>query len=70
MLTRFSAAAAMVLALLAVAPAEAQLRPREGDLKVGDPAPDFKLQDVEGLRTVSLSDLKGKPVALIFGSCT
>lgn len=70
MLIRFSAAAAVLLAILASAPAEAQLRPREGDLKVGDVAPDFKLQDVEGLRAVTLADLKGKPVALIFGSCT
>jgi cytochrome oxidase Cu insertion factor (SCO1/SenC/PrrC family) len=43
---------------------------RDGDLKVGDAAPDFTVQDVEGKKTVKLSDLKGKPVVLIFGSCT
>jgi cytochrome oxidase Cu insertion factor (SCO1/SenC/PrrC family) len=45
-------------------------RRREGDLKVGDLAPDFTVQDLEGKRTVKLSELKGKPVTLIFGSCT
>lgn len=46
------------------------LRPRDGDLKVGDPAPDFTVSDLEGKNTVTLSSLKGKPVTLIFGSCT
>jgi len=45
-------------------------RPRQGDLRVGDAAPDFTLKDVQGKKTVKLSDLKGKPVVLIFGSCT
>lgn len=45
-------------------------RPRQGDLKAGDAAPDFTLKDVQGKREVKLSDLKGKPVVLIFGSCT
>ncbi len=45
-------------------------RPREGNLKVGDPAPDFTLSDGQGKITVKLSALKGKPVALFFGSCT
>lgn len=45
-------------------------RPREGDLKVGAAAPDFTVKDVEGKKTVKLSELKGKPVVLIFGSCT
>ena len=44
--------------------------PREGDLKVGSAAPDFTVKDVKAERTVKLSDLKGKPVVLIFGSCT
>lgn len=47
-----------------------QPRPREGDLKVGATAPDFTVKDVEGKKTVKLSELKGKPVVLIFGSCT
>lgn len=45
-------------------------RRREGDLKVGDPAPDFTVQDLQGQQSVKLSALRGKPVALIFGSCT
>ncbi len=45
-------------------------RPRAGDLKEGNPAPDFVVRDVDGKKTVKLSELKGKPVVLIFGSCT
>jgi cytochrome oxidase Cu insertion factor (SCO1/SenC/PrrC family) len=43
---------------------------KDGDLKVGDAAPDFAVQDVTGKKTVKLSELRGKPVVLIFGSCT
>lgn len=43
---------------------------REGALKAGDLATDFTLMDVEGKKSVKLSELKGKPVVLIFGSCT
>lgn len=49
--------------------ASAQLR-RDGNLQVGDAAPDFTVQDVEGKQTVQLGKLKGKPVVLLFGSCT
>jgi cytochrome oxidase Cu insertion factor (SCO1/SenC/PrrC family) len=45
-------------------------RPRPGVLKVGDAAPDFAVKDVQGKKAVQLSELKGKPVVLIFGSCT
>lgn len=45
-------------------------RPQQGDLKVGQPAPAFTLKTLDGTRDVSLADLKGKPVVLIFGSCT
>jgi cytochrome oxidase Cu insertion factor (SCO1/SenC/PrrC family) len=45
-------------------------RRREGNLKVGDLAPDFAVQDLQGQTTVRLSELRGKPVVLIFGSCT
>jgi len=41
-----------------------------GELKVGDAAPDFTIKDVEGKQSVSLSALQGKPVVLLFGSCT
>src|SRR4051812_9968832 len=43
---------------------------RKASLRVGEPAPDFVLEDVSGKSTVRLSKLKGKPVVLIFGSCT
>ncbi len=43
---------------------------KDGDLKVGDAAPDFAVQDMAGKKTVKLSELRGKPVVLIFGSCT
>jgi len=40
-------------------------------LKVGAPAPDFKLKTVDGKREVQLSSFKGKrPVVLVFGSYT
>ena len=45
-------------------------KPMQGKLKVGDDAPDFAIKDVEGKETTKLSDLKGKPVVLVFGSCT
>ncbi len=39
--------------------------------RVGDPAPDFELLDVDGTNKVKLSDFRGEmPVALIFGSFT
>ena len=56
---------AMTAALWAEPP-----RPREGDLKVGNAAPDFTVKDADDKTTVKLSELKGKPVVLIFGSCT
>jgi thiol-disulfide isomerase/thioredoxin len=43
---------------------------RRGTLVVGDPAPDFTLADPTGAGAMSLSALRGKPVVLIFGSCT
>jgi cytochrome oxidase Cu insertion factor (SCO1/SenC/PrrC family) len=61
------AAAGVLLAGLAWAQ---QPRPRDGDLKVGAAAPDFTVKDADGKNTVKLSELKGKPVVLIFGSCT
>ncbi|HEX5272058.1 MAG TPA: deiodinase-like protein [Gemmataceae bacterium] len=42
----------------------------EGPPPVGSPAPDFVLTGVDGGQTVRLSDLRGKPVVLFFGSCT
>ena len=43
----------------------------EGDLKVGDEAPDFELLTADGSGVIRLSSLRGKSdVALIFGSYT
>lgn len=41
---------------------------REGP-RIGDPAPDFELADLDG-NCVTLSDLRGRPVVLEFGSYT
>lgn len=57
-------------ALVAAANAAAAQQRRDGDLKVGDPAPDFVVSDVDGKNVVRLSDLRGRPVVLLFGSCT
>ena len=45
-------------------------RPRQGHLNVGDAALDFAVEDMQGKGVVRLSELRGKPVVLIFGSCT
>jgi thiol-disulfide isomerase/thioredoxin len=42
----------------------------QGSLNNGDAAPDFSLRAVDGKSEVTLSQLRGKPVVLIFGSCT
>jgi hypothetical protein len=70
----------LMIALLAAGDAaSAQQRPKRqrGDLRmpdtlrVGDPAPDFKLKTKDGSREITLSIFKGKrPVVLIFGSYT
>jgi hypothetical protein len=43
--------------------------PFEGP-KVGQKAPDFRLKTHDGAREIGLSDLRGKPVVLVFGSFT
>ncbi len=44
---------------------------REGNLKVGDRAPDVSLLALDGTTPVSLKDaVGGKPLVLIFGSFT
>ncbi len=50
---------------------EAMERRDERAPKVGDEAPDFELPVLDGKgATVRLSELRGRPVALIFGSYT
>ena len=47
------------------------MRARSGSLRVGDPAPDFRLPLLDGSGWVELSSFRGKrPVVLIFGSYT
>jgi hypothetical protein len=46
------------------------VRARVGKLQVGQPAPDFKLQTLDKTAHVQLSELRGKPVVLVFGSYT
>ena len=49
---------------------EPKRMPKAGSLTVGDPAPGFELTPLGGDKPVQLAGLKGKPVVLIFGSCT
>ncbi len=50
---------------------EAMARREERAPKVGDEAPEFELPVLDGNgATVRLSELRGRPVALIFGSYT
>jgi cytochrome oxidase Cu insertion factor (SCO1/SenC/PrrC family) len=65
----------LVLVILSIVPGHAQLGPRDGEnlpptdlerVKVGDTAPDFTLEDLNGKR-ISLSDFKNKKnVVLVF----
>ena len=64
------AAGGILLASLTISAWAQSPRPRAGQLKVGDTAPDFTVKDVAGKEEVQLSKLTGKPVVLIFGSCT
>lgn len=61
-----------VVVLLSIGPSVGAQTPerRQGTLRTSDSAPDFSLQDVSGKKTVKLAELKGRPIVLIFGSCT
>ena len=61
---------AMALVASAQPPKKEQPKRDQGKLKVGDAAPAFELADADGENKVNLADLKGKPVVLVFGSCT
>ena len=43
---------------------------REGELSAGDVAPDFTLPRHRGAGSVTLSQHRGRPVVLVFGSYT
>ncbi|HBU38145.1 MAG TPA: hypothetical protein DEB70_10125 [Planctomycetaceae bacterium] len=42
----------------------------QGVLRNGDDAPDFTLHSYDESQVITLSDLRGKPSVLVFGSCT
>jgi len=59
--------------LLIGRPPDSELLPRplQGNLKVGDTAPEFALKTIKGDETVRLSDARGRqPTILVFGSFT
>jgi cytochrome oxidase Cu insertion factor (SCO1/SenC/PrrC family) len=63
--------AKMPMATFLVVPFETLwTRIRGGQLKQGDPAPDFSLKRLDEEQKVSLSSLRGQPVVLVFGSYT
>jgi hypothetical protein len=65
--------AAAALLAAAAAPGKAQQpdrRPREGNLRIGDAAPAFTVEDVEGKKSLKIAERRGRPLALVFGSCT
>jgi cytochrome oxidase Cu insertion factor (SCO1/SenC/PrrC family) len=77
MIARSILAAGVVALAVATAPGQQpKTQPKtppkreQGNLKVGDKAPPFELADADGKNTIKLADLKGKPVVLVFGSCT
>ena len=51
-------------------PAADPPRPRAGSLKVGDQAPALAADLLGQSKSVKLTALRGRPVVLIFGSCT
>jgi cytochrome oxidase Cu insertion factor (SCO1/SenC/PrrC family) len=61
---------AVILGGLCDLQAAEPLKPRAGDLKVGDDAPAFELKQLGAEKPTKLAYLKGKPVVLVFGSCT
>jgi cytochrome oxidase Cu insertion factor (SCO1/SenC/PrrC family) len=73
-MTRLALAAVLTVTLGALtqprSPAADPPRPRAGTLAVGDPAPDLAADLLGQSKSVKLADLRGKPVVLIFGSCT
>ena len=50
-------------------PAGKRAGPEDGP-KEGSAAPAFALRDAAGKKEVQLTELRGKPAVLIFGSCT
>ncbi|HWC15814.1 MAG TPA: hypothetical protein VG498_02320 [Terriglobales bacterium] len=62
----------MPVAVFFIAPFETMwMRARAGNLKIGDPAPDFTLPTQDKTAHVTLSSIRNdKPVVLVFGSYT
>jgi len=59
----------MILVIVSITQADPP-KQREASLKVGDAVPALTFEDLNAKNKVKLSDLKGKPTVLIFGSCT
>lgn len=70
--TGFCVALVLVAGMATQAAAQPRGRPTvdQGSLTNGAQAPDFTLSSPDGATTVTLSTLRGKPVVLVFGSCT
>lgn len=62
--------ASAAVAWMAEAQAPGRPKRRDVELPIGSPAPDLTLADGDGKNPVTLSQLRGKPTILIFGSCT
>jgi cytochrome oxidase Cu insertion factor (SCO1/SenC/PrrC family) len=67
---RFLALGAAFLAVSSLSAQSPHRRPVEGKLKVSDMAPPLSAVELHSGQEVRLADLRGKPVVLIFGSCT
>ena len=59
-----------LLLISTISAPQQSLKPRQGSLKPGDTAPAFILKQLGSDKSIKLADLKGKPVVLVFGSCT
>jgi hypothetical protein len=69
-MTRIAFSAAVMIAATVVAADAPRRQPKVGSIKVGDAAPALAADQLGVDTTVKLADLRGKPVVLIFGSCT
>ncbi len=67
---RFVLSTAAVLVLASAGVHAQPTQQRAAELKSGAAAPAFTIRNLEDEKSVTLVELKDKPVVLIFGSCT